>query len=153
VRAQVLGLRQWGLHIERGAHDGRHDLVHAGEPPVDRGQAHPGAASDLVPAQPVSSHLLEQLQSGDDDGAVDGGVGHDVELEFDKTLLVLNKASLTVDGQLVDSELIHYGERELNTQLPDGTSVTVAVFSGMVGELTKAQLRGDDGSWVDLTPR
>jgi hypothetical protein len=79
--------------------------------------------------------------------------GHDVELEFDKTLLVLNKASLTVDGQLVDSELIHYGERELNTQLPDGTSVTVAVFSGMVGELTKAQLQGEDGSWVDLAPR
>lgn len=79
--------------------------------------------------------------------------GHDVELEFDKTLVVLNKASLTVDGQPVDSEMVMYGERELSTRLPDGTVVQVAVFSGMVGELTKAQLRSLDGSWVDLAPR
>ena len=79
--------------------------------------------------------------------------GHDVELEFDKTMVVLNKATLTVDGEAVDSERIHYGERELSTRLADGTEVTVAVFSGMVGELTKAQLRADDGSWVDLAPR
>ena len=79
--------------------------------------------------------------------------GHAVELEFDKTLLVLNKASLSVDGRLVDAELIHYGERELTTQLPDGTSVSVAVTSGMVGELTRAQLRRPDGSWVDLVAR
>ena len=79
--------------------------------------------------------------------------GHAVELEFDKTLLVLNKASLSVDGRLVDAELIHYGERELTTQLADGTSIAVVVSSGMVGELTRAQLRLPDGSWVDLIPR
>ena len=79
--------------------------------------------------------------------------GHDVDLEFDARRIVLNKATLTVDGQQVDSELIFYGERELTTQLPDGTSVAVAVHSGMVGELTKAQLRQPDGSWVDLTSR
>lgn len=79
--------------------------------------------------------------------------GHEVELGFDKTLVVLNRASLNVDGQPVDSELIMYGERELSTQLSDGTVVQVAVFSGMVGELTKAQLRSPDGSWVDLVPR
>lgn len=79
--------------------------------------------------------------------------GHTVELEFDKTLVVLNKASLSVDGQLVDAELIHYGERELTAQLSDGTSIAVAVTSGMVGELTRAQVRNPDGSWVDLVPR
>jgi len=78
---------------------------------------------------------------------------HEVELEFDRSKIVLNTATLRVDGQKVDSERIVYGARELSTSLPDGTDVLVKLRSGMVGELTRAQLRIGDGSWVDLTER
>jgi hypothetical protein len=79
--------------------------------------------------------------------------GHEVELEFDQSRIVLNKATLRVDGQPVSSQHIFYGERDLTTSLADGTEITVAVHSGMVGELTRAQLRTGDGSWVDLARR
>ena len=39
---------------------------------------------------------------------------------------------------------------ELRTTLDDGTEVVVAIHSGMVGELTRAQGRQADGSWSDL---
>jgi len=42
---------------------------------------------------------------------------------------------------------------DLRTILDDGTKVVVAVGSGMVGELVRAQLEQADGSWLDLTPR
>jgi hypothetical protein len=79
--------------------------------------------------------------------------GHEIELEFDKSLVVLNKAILRVDGQTVGAEYICYGERALSTRLADGTEVEVAVHSGMVGELTRAQVRTGQGSWLDLDPR
>lgn len=79
--------------------------------------------------------------------------GHDVELEFDQSKIVLNKATLRVDGHDVRSEHIFYGERDLSTALPDGTQIKVAVHSGMVGELTRAQLHTSAGSWVDLARR
>ncbi len=79
--------------------------------------------------------------------------GHDVELEFDKRRIILNKAVLRVDGELVDVASIFYGEHDLRTTLDDGTKVVVAVGSGMVGELVRAQLEQADGSWLDLTPR
>ena len=79
--------------------------------------------------------------------------GHDVELEFDRRLVVLNRARLKVDGELVDSAKIFYGEKELKTTAPDGTEIIVAVDSGMSGEVTRAQLRTSDGSWIDLQER
>lgn len=79
--------------------------------------------------------------------------GHDVELEFDKRRVVLNEARLVVDGEVVDKKKIFYGEKDLTTTAPDGTEIAVAVDSGMIGELTKAQLRGADGSWIDLEER
>ena len=79
--------------------------------------------------------------------------GHEVELEFDRSKFVLNTARLRVDRREVDSENIFYGVRELSTSLPDGTEISVAVHSGMLGELTRAQLRTGDGSWVDLVQR
>ena len=79
--------------------------------------------------------------------------GHDVELEFDRRRIVINKAVLRVDGEVVDSTRIFYGERDLRTSLPDGTEISVAVHSGMGGELTRAQVREGDGSWRDLEPR
>ena len=77
--------------------------------------------------------------------------GHRVELDFDKKLVVMNRARLEVDGVEVDAARVTYGERELSTTLEDGTDITVRLHSGMVGELTRAQVRAEDGSWVDLT--
>ncbi len=79
--------------------------------------------------------------------------GHDVELEFDKKLIVLNRAQLRVDGELVDAEDVVYGDKELSATLPDGTVVAVTIDSGMLGELTRAQLRRADGAWTDLAER
>jgi hypothetical protein len=79
--------------------------------------------------------------------------GHDIELEFDQRRVVVNKATLRVDGEVVDSARIFYGEKELRTTLDDGTDVVVTLHSGMVGELTRAQLKRTDGSWLDLADR
>lgn len=79
--------------------------------------------------------------------------GHHVELEFDKKLMVMNRARLEVDGAVVDSASVVYGNRDLATTLPDGTEIVVKIHSGMVGELVRAQLRRADGSWVDLDER
>lgn len=78
---------------------------------------------------------------------------HDVELEFDQGLKVLNRARLRVDGREVDHDSVFYGEKELTATLDDGTRVEVRLHSGMVGELTRAQLRRADGSWSDLEER
>ena len=66
---------------------------------------------------------------------------------------MLNEARLRVDGELVDTARIFYGDRELSATAPDGAEIRVAVDSGMIGELTRAQLRRADGSWVDLEER
>ncbi|MGI8537926.1 MAG: hypothetical protein ACR2K2_15930 [Mycobacteriales bacterium] len=79
--------------------------------------------------------------------------GHDVELEFDKRRVIINKATLRVDGDVVDTTKIFYGDKNLTTHIADGTEIVVSVDSGMVGELTRAQLRRTDGSWVDLEER
>lgn len=79
--------------------------------------------------------------------------GHHVELEFDKHRIIINEARLRVDGEVVDKEKIFYGEKDLTAKTPDGTDVVVKVDSGMVGELTRAQLRRQDGSWIDLEER
>ncbi|UNX56286.1 hypothetical protein MF406_08865 [Georgenia sp. TF02-10] len=79
--------------------------------------------------------------------------GHDVELEFDKKLMVLNRPRLRVDGELADSSRVFYGDKDLRASLPDGTEITVRIHSGMYGELSRPQLRQPDGSWVDLQER
>jgi len=79
--------------------------------------------------------------------------GHDVAVEFNKALLVLNRARLYVDAEEVDREKVFYGDKQLEAALPYGTAVVVSIESGMVGELTKAQLCQPDGSWVDLEDR
>jgi hypothetical protein len=78
--------------------------------------------------------------------------GHDVELEFDQKRVVINEAILHVDGEPVDRTKVFYGDKELRTTLDDGTDIAVTIHSGMMGELTRAQLKRHDGSWVDLTP-
>jgi len=79
--------------------------------------------------------------------------GHTVELEFDKHRLVLNEARLKIDGQVVDKANMFYGDKELTATTPDGEEIVVAVDSGMIGEMTRAQLRAGDGSWIDLQER
>jgi len=79
--------------------------------------------------------------------------GHDVELEFDRKNPMLNAARLLLDGELVDKKRMFYGEKDLTTTAPDGKEIVVAVDSGMSGELTRVQLRGADGSWIDLQER
>ena len=72
--------------------------------------------------------------------------GHDVELVFNKKLLVLNRAMLLVDGVEVDKERIFYGNRTLEATLEDGTTVRVEVTSGMAGELLHCSLVAEDGT-------
>ncbi len=79
--------------------------------------------------------------------------GHDVAIEFNKALLVLNRARLYIDAEEVDRENVFYGDKQLEASLPDGTQVMVSIDSGMIGELTKAQLRQPDGSWIHLEER
>jgi hypothetical protein len=79
--------------------------------------------------------------------------GHDVELEFDRKRVVLNEAILRVDGEQVDAAKVFYGDKDVRTTLADGTEIAVRLHSGMMGELTRAQLRRPDGTWVDLEPR
>jgi signal transduction protein with GAF and PtsI domain len=79
--------------------------------------------------------------------------GHSVELEFDKRRVVLNEARLRVDGEVVDRSKMFYGDKELTATTADGAEIVVAVDSGMIGEMTRAQLRVADGSWVDLLER
>lgn len=78
---------------------------------------------------------------------------HLVEMEFDTRRIVVNKATLYLDGEAVDEAHVFYGDKELRTTAADGTEIVVVIDSGMVGELTRAQLRQADGSWVDLQER
>jgi len=79
--------------------------------------------------------------------------GHAIELVFDKMLLVLNRASLLVDGVEVDKERIFFGEHHLETTLDDGTRIRVKLGTGIVGELTKAVLIAEDGTSYSLSER
>ncbi|MDQ1649972.1 MAG: hypothetical protein QOG60_2029 [Frankiaceae bacterium] len=79
--------------------------------------------------------------------------GHDVAIEFDKKLLVINQVRLFVDGSLVDADKVWYGDKELSVSLDDGSAVNVVIDSGMIGELTRAQARRSDGTLIDLRER
>ncbi len=79
--------------------------------------------------------------------------GHTVEVEFDKHRIVLNEARLILDGELVDKANMFYGDKKLTATAADGAEIVVSVDSGMIGEMTRAQLRVGDGSWVDLQER
>lgn len=46
-----------------------------------------------------------------------------------------------------------YGDKKLTATTEDGTQIIVAVDSGMMGEMTRAQVREADGSWIDLEER
>jgi hypothetical protein len=67
--------------------------------------------------------------------------------------IVIDRAVLRVDGEVVDRTKVFDGDKELKTTLADGTEVAVVMRSGMVGELNRARVRRPDGSWLDLTAR
>jgi hypothetical protein len=79
--------------------------------------------------------------------------GHDIEVEFDRRKVIINAARLTIDGELVDQTRIFYGEKDLRATTDDGHEIVVAVDSGMAGELTRLQLKREDGTWIDLPER
>lgn len=76
--------------------------------------------------------------------------GHEITLVFDTGLVVLNRARLEVDGTQVDATRVFYGEKDLTAELDDGTAVKIRLHSGMVGELTRAQIQTAGGDWKDL---
>lgn len=80
-------------------------------------------------------------------------LGHDVELVFDKKLLVMNRAILIVDGVKVDSERMFFGQHELEVTLDDGTAIRVELVSGLAGEMAGAELVAADGTRQTLVER
>ncbi len=78
---------------------------------------------------------------------------HNVGLEFDRKLIVLNEARLLIDGEVVDKKKIFYGDKNLTATAQDGAEIVIELHSGMVGELTRARLRRADGAWIDLEER
>ncbi|MGL5819485.1 MAG: hypothetical protein ACRCYR_18125 [Phycicoccus sp.] len=79
--------------------------------------------------------------------------GHQIDIEFDKSRMVINQVRLFVDDAEVDRTNIWYGDKGLRATLADGTELEVVVHSGMVGELNRAQLRTGSDTFVDLTER
>ena len=79
--------------------------------------------------------------------------GHEVVLEFDNRLAFINRIRLLVDGELLDSERVWYGTKELRATLADGRELELRVHSGMVGEPDRPQIKRADGSWADLAER
>ena len=79
--------------------------------------------------------------------------GHEVVLEFDNKLAFINRIRLLVDGELLDSERVWYGTKELKATLGDGRELELRVHSGMVGEPDRPQIKRADGSWIDMPER
>jgi hypothetical protein len=76
--------------------------------------------------------------------------GREIKLEFDNKLAFINRIRLYVDGELLDSDTIWYGTKELKASLASG-QIELRVHSGMVGEPDRPQLKKADGSWTDMT--
>lgn len=71
--------------------------------------------------------------------------GHEVELEFDKKLMVVNRPPLRVDGDVVDGANIVYGDVAVIATLDDGVQIEVKFDSWLGGELRHAQGRSGEG--------
>lgn len=65
---------------------------------------------------------------------------HEVEFEFDKTGVIINRGRLYVDGTEFDKRAVHFGESTLTGKLPDGRSFKVEFGSGFVGQLKFVEL-------------
>jgi hypothetical protein len=67
--------------------------------------------------------------------------GHRVEVEFDKSLVVLNRVRLLVDGKEVDRGSIFYGSTTLGSDTPP---VRVEIGSGWIGQMKYCRLRAGE---------
>ena len=76
--------------------------------------------------------------------------GQEIKLEFDNKLAFTNRLRLYVDGELLDSDSVFYGTKELRAPV-DGGEIEIRVHSGVVGEPDRPQLKRSDGSWADMT--
>jgi hypothetical protein len=65
--------------------------------------------------------------------------GHRVELEWDPTLVVLNRIKLRIDGNVTDSTTAFYGTKSLRGQAGSET-VTVEIHSGWRGQMSRCTL-------------
>jgi len=65
---------------------------------------------------------------------------HEVEFEFDKTGVIVNRGRLYLDGEELDSRAVHYGESTVRGKLPDGRAFKVEFGSGVVGQLKHVEL-------------
>ena len=146
VTAGVSGYGEWQPQIESG------DLLLAIEVDV---------RPDIeLPAYDGLELTVDSVEIGDDE----------VTEELDRlrsrfgTLITVDRPAKTgdfvtldlvavIDGTEVDSGKVWYGDKELRATLDDGTEIEVVVHSGMVGELTRAQLRQAGGTWSDLARR
>jgi len=79
--------------------------------------------------------------------------GHDVAVEFNKALLVLNRARLYIDAEEVDCENVLYGDKEPGAALPDGTAGRRLDRIGNDRRTHEGPAPQPDGSWVDLEDR
>lgn len=80
--------------------------------------------------------------------------GTEVEIDFDRSLVVLNRITLLIDGRPVDRRSVFYGTTRLHGELlGEGASrqVSVDVRSGVYGQLVEATLDGREEQ--PLTPR
>lgn len=61
--------------------------------------------------------------------------GHQVEFEFDKSGVIVNRGRLYLDGSELDKRAVHWGDSTLTGKLPDGRPFKVEFGSGFVGQL------------------
>ncbi len=77
-------------------------------------------------------------------------VGRRIEVEFDTSLVFLNRLRLFVDGRRADERSIFWGTTRLHADPADGGGpVTVEVGSGWRGQMTKCVLV-EDGDELPL---
>ncbi len=70
---------------------------------------------------------------------------HEIDFEFDRSGVIVNRGRLLIDGVKVDQSAVHYGESAVHGQLDDGRGFKVSFGSGVVGQLKHVELRlGDE---------
>jgi hypothetical protein len=75
--------------------------------------------------------------------------GHEVNFEFDRTGVVVNRGRLIIDEREVDSRALFWGKSNVRGELRDGRAFTVEFESGAVGQLKNVVLVLD-GERIDL---
>lgn len=74
---------------------------------------------------------------------------HEINFEFDRSGVVINRGRLVVDGQQVAERAVVWGSTNVRGELPDGRTFTVEFASGSVGQLKRVELVLE-GERIDL---